>query len=79
MSTTRPPGLVTRRISDALWAAMVADAQRTASVPSSSPSKAGSGGQPANDAVASAAGSHPGREIGSCALPLGSDASFNER
>ena len=48
-----------RRISDALWAAMVADAQRAASVPSSSPSKAGSGGQPGNDSVASAAGSHP--------------------
>jgi transposase len=48
-----------RRISDALWAAMVADAQRAASVPSSSPSKAGSGGQPGNDSVASAADSHP--------------------
>jgi transposase len=48
-----------RRISDALWAAMVADARRaTASSPVSAP-KAGPGGQPGNDSVASAAGSHP--------------------
>ena len=43
-----------RRISDALWAAMVADARR---VPSAA--KAGPGGQSGNDSVASAAGSHP--------------------
>jgi len=43
------------RISDALWTAMVADAQRTAA----SPQNAGPGGQPGNDSVASAAGSHP--------------------
>ena len=47
-----------RRISDALWVAMVADARRkAASTPA--PSKAGPGGQPGNDSVASAAGSHP--------------------
>ena len=46
-----------RRISDALWAAMVADAQRAAATTTAS--KAGSGGQPGNDSVASAAGSHP--------------------
>jgi transposase len=44
-----------RRISDALWAAMVADARRAAALGA----KAGSGGQPGNDSVASAAGSHP--------------------
>ena len=43
-----------RRISDALWAAMVADARRVASA-----AKAGPGGQSGNDSVASAAGSHP--------------------
>ena len=43
-----------RRISDALYAAMVADARRTAAK-----AKAGPGGQPGNDSVASAAGSHP--------------------
>ncbi len=44
-----------RRISDALWAAMVADARRAAAIGL----KAGPGGQPGNDSVASAAGSHP--------------------
>jgi len=48
-----------RRISDALWVAMVADARRAAAVTSAAPAKAGSGGQPGNDSVASAAGSHP--------------------
>jgi transposase len=48
-----------RRISDALWAAMVADVRRAAATTAASPSKAGSGGQPGNDSVASAAGSHP--------------------
>jgi transposase len=48
-----------RRISDALWAAMVADARRAAARTAASTQKAGSGGQPGNDSVASAAGSHP--------------------
>ena len=48
-----------RRISDALWAAMVADARRAAAVTSAAQSKVGPGGQPGNDSVASAAGSHP--------------------
>ena len=47
-----------RRVSDALWAAMVADARRTATVQPAA-SKAGPGGQPGNDSLASAAGSHP--------------------
>jgi transposase len=47
-----------RRISDALWAAMVADARRAAARTAAS-TKAGSGGQAGNDSVASAAGSHP--------------------
>ena len=48
-----------RRISDALWAAMVADARRAAATTGASAPKAGSGGQLGNDSVASAAGSHP--------------------
>ncbi|MGH9287951.1 MAG: IS110 family transposase [Acidimicrobiales bacterium] len=48
-----------RRISDALWVAMVADARRVAAASTRPPSKAGPGGQPGNDSVASAAGSHP--------------------
>ncbi|MGH9259094.1 MAG: IS110 family transposase [Acidimicrobiales bacterium] len=44
-----------RRISDVLYAAMVADAARAATASA----KAGPGGQPGNDSVASAAGSHP--------------------
>ena len=47
-----------RRISDALWAAMVADDRRVAATAAST-AKAGSGGQPGNDSGASAAGSHP--------------------
>jgi len=47
-----------RRISDALWSAMVADARRAAATAPSTP-KVGPGGQPGNDSVASAAGSHP--------------------
>jgi transposase len=43
-----------RRISDTLYAAMIADARRQ-----TAKAKAGSGGQPGNDSVASAAGSHP--------------------
>jgi transposase len=44
-----------RRISDALWVAMVTDARRAAATTST----AGPGGHPGNDSVASAAGSHP--------------------
>ena len=47
-----------RRVSDALWTAMVADARRAAATPAAS-AKAGSGGQSGSDSVASAAGSHP--------------------
>jgi transposase len=43
-----------RRISDALYARMVADARRADAI-----KKVGSGGHPGNDSVASAAGSHP--------------------
>jgi hypothetical protein len=48
-----------RRISDALWTAMVADARRAAATPEASAPETGPGGQPGNDSVASAAGSHP--------------------
>jgi len=44
-----------RRISDVLYAHMVADARRL----ETAKQKAGPGGQPGNDSVASAAGSHP--------------------
>jgi transposase len=44
-----------RKISDALYARMVADARRS----DAAKDKAGSGGQTGNDSVASAAGSHP--------------------
>ena len=47
-----------RRISDALWVAMVADARRTAAT-APSPRTAGPGGQAGSVSVASAAGSHP--------------------
>ncbi|MDP9442915.1 MAG: hypothetical protein M3P83_00615 [Actinomycetota bacterium] len=47
-----------RRISDALWGAMVADARRAAATTAAA-AKAGPGGQPGNDSVTSAAGSHP--------------------
>ena len=47
-----------RRISDVLWAAMVADARRATTI-EAAPAKAGPGGQPGSDSVASAAGSHP--------------------
>jgi transposase len=47
-----------RRISDALWAAMAADSRRLTAA-TAAPQKAGSGGQPGNVSVASAAGSHP--------------------
>jgi hypothetical protein len=48
-----------RHISDALWAAMVADARSAAAAAAGASKKAGPGGQPGNDSVASAAGSHP--------------------
>jgi transposase len=48
-----------RRVSDALWAAMVADPRRAAATTATSTRKAGPGAQPGNDSVASAAGSHP--------------------
>jgi transposase len=48
-----------RRISDALWAAMVADARRAAAAAPAMKVKTGPGGHPGNDSVASAAGSHP--------------------
>ena len=47
-----------RRISDVLWAAMVADTRRATTI-EAAPAKAGPGGQPGSDSVASAAGSHP--------------------
>lgn len=48
-----------RRISDVLWAAMVADARRVAAAKAAASRRAGPGGQPGNVSVASAAGSHP--------------------
>ena len=48
-----------RRISDALWVAMVADARRATATTATTSRKTGPGGQPGNDSVASAAGSHP--------------------
>ena len=48
-----------RRISDALWVAMVADARRATATTATTSRKTGPGGQPGNVSVASAAGSHP--------------------
>jgi hypothetical protein len=48
-----------RRISDALWAAMVADARRSSATTATSTATAGPGGHPGNGSVASVAGSHP--------------------
>lgn len=48
-----------RRISDALWVAMVTDARRATATTTALPQNVGPGGQPGNDSVASAAGSHP--------------------
>ncbi len=48
-----------RRISDALWSAMVADARPATATTEARSLKAGPGGQPGNDSVASVAGSHP--------------------
>jgi transposase len=57
---TRREGLraLKRRISDALWVAMVADARRAAATRKSA-REVGPGGHPGNGSVASAAGSHP--------------------
>jgi len=49
---------IKRRISDALCAAMVADARRPVAPTAASALTTGSGGQPGNDSVASATGSH---------------------
>jgi transposase len=48
-----------RRISDGLWAAMVADAGRSLATTATSTATAGPGGHPGNGSVASVAGSHP--------------------
>jgi transposase len=53
-----------RRVSDAIFARLQADAQRAAAAARTK----GPGGQPGNDSVASAAGSHP--ETSSSAKPL---------
>ncbi len=53
-----------RRISDAIFARLQADAQRTAT-----PRTEGPGGQPGNDSVASAAGSHPENRLFGQATP----------
>jgi hypothetical protein len=47
-----------RRISDAIYAALVADARRTAATGPKSP-----GGQPGNHSVSWAAGSHPAHRL----------------
>jgi transposase len=53
-----------RQISDAIYRHLKADAARTATT-----SAQGPGGQPGNDSVASAAGSHPERQLFSQATP----------
>jgi transposase len=53
-----------RRISDAIYAALVADARRTAAT-----SPQGPGGQPGNHSVSRAAGSHPERQLFGQATP----------
>lgn len=53
-----------RRISDAIFAHLVADAKRK-----DEPSKAGSGGQRGNGSVSSVAGSHPERQLFGQATP----------
>jgi transposase len=53
-----------RRISDAIYARLRDDAQRAAK-----PAKAGPGGHPGNDSVASAAGSHPKHRLFGQATP----------
>src|SRR6266480_2084072 len=54
-----------RRISDAIFARLHADARRVAAAART----AGPGGQPGNDSVASAAGSHPGHRLFGQATP----------
>jgi transposase len=54
-----------RRISDAIYARLQADARRVASTPAD----AGPGGQPGNDSDSSAAGSHPERQLFGQATP----------
>src|SRR5207344_1501568 len=53
-----------RRISNAIYACLQADARQTAAV-----SAKGPGGQPGNDSDSSAAGSHPGRQLFGQATP----------
>jgi transposase len=53
-----------RRISDAIYARLQADARRAAAADMRGP-----GGQPGNDSVASAAGSHPGNRLFGQATP----------
>ena len=53
-----------RRISDAIYAALVADAQQAAAVCSKGP-----GGQPGNLSVSRAAGSHPAHQLFGQATP----------
>ena len=53
-----------RRISDAIYAALVADARRDAAACPQGP-----GGQPGNRSVSRAAGSHPARRLFGQALP----------
>ena len=54
-----------RRVSDAIYARLQADARRAAALPG----PAGPGGQPGNDSVASAAGSHPENRLFGQATP----------
>ena len=54
-----------RRISDAIFARLQADARRVAAAASAR----GPGGQPGNDSVASAAGAHPGNRLFGQATP----------
>jgi transposase len=54
-----------RRVSDAIAARLQADARRAAAFART----AGPGGQPGNDSVASAAGSHPGNQLFGQATP----------
>ncbi len=54
-----------RRVSDAIFARLQADARQAAAAASAR----GPGGQPGNDSVASAAGSHPGNRLFGQATP----------
>jgi transposase len=53
-----------RKISDAIFARLLADARQAAAARTSGP-----GGQPRNDSDSSAAGSHPGRQLFGPATP----------